>query len=168
MFQTFSPKLQPASTVVALTDGNSEPAAPTIIWNNDRYVVAWFDKGASPKAIYAATAREDGTVLAGPKAITNPGAFRSRYPHVHPLGDRILVLYSDDRDGNDGYELYSSTVNNDLAPLTSEQRLTFAARDSLFPIGAFGNDGMMGLLFRDDRQGAQHVFFMRLGCATGG
>ena len=166
-FRTFTADLTPISPIVSLTTGATESVYPTVIWNKDRYVVAWYDKSASPKGIYAAAISEQGDVLTPAKPITHPGAFRSRYPFLRPLGDRVLAVYADDRDQNAGYELYSVMVTSTLDPLGPEQRLTFAPQDSIFPTAAFGPDGNVGILFRDDRQdGAHHMFFTRLGCVA--
>ncbi len=59
-------------------------------------------------------------------------------------------------------------IDNELNPIGSEQRITKAAGDSLHPIASFGPDGNVGVLFRDDRQGQQDVWFTRLGCVAGG
>jgi hypothetical protein len=159
--------LSPRSDVIQLTDGLNEAVYPTIVWNADRYVVAWFDRTGPNRAIFATTIDEDGNVLTPPTALSAPGAFRSRYPQLLPLGDRILVVYADDRDGNSGYELYSRMVSSNLAPLGPEQRLTFASFDSVYPIATFGADGDVGILFRDDREGGlHHVWFTRLGCVS--
>ncbi|MRG98360.1 putative metal-binding motif-containing protein [Polyangium spumosum] len=163
-FQVFNQDLSPRSQAVSLTDGTSDSVYPTVVWNQDRYVIAWYDKTKNPKAIYGAVVDEDGNVLVQPKALTNPGSFRSRYPTLKALGDRVLLVYADDRDQNDGYELYALMLNQDLSPSGSEQRVTFAKRDSIYPIATFGPDGNVGILFRDDREGQQHVFFTRLGC----
>lgn len=166
-FRTFAADLTPTSPPLSLTSGATESVYPTVIWNKDRYVVAWYDKSASPKGIYAAAVSEQGGLLTAPKPITNPGSFRSRYPSLRPLGDRVLAVYADDRDQNSGYELYSVMISATLDPLGPEQRLTFAPQDSIFPIAAFGPDGNVGILFRDDRQsGEHHMFFTRLGCVT--
>ena len=77
------------------------------------------------------------------------------------------MLFSDDRDGNQGYELYGRMVSDLLVPLTEPTRITQASGDSINPRAAFGPDGNVGILFRDDRLGAQHVFFTRLGCLVG-
>lgn len=167
-FQTFTAELEPQSPVITLTTGETDAVYPTVVWNRDRYVVAWFDKSASPKGIYGAAISEDGEVLTPPTPISNPGPFRSRYPFLLPLGDRLLAIYSDDRDQNDGYELYAVMLNADLTRIGSEQRLTFARRDSIYPVAAFGPDGDVGILFRDDRErGEHHVYFTRLACVAG-
>jgi hypothetical protein len=140
-----------------------------VVWNKDRYVIVWYDKTAFPKAIWGATVGEDGTLLTPAKPLTSPGNFRSRYPSVKPLGDRLLLVYSDDRDQNQGYEIYSRMVTPTLDPLTPELRVTNAPRDSVYPIAAFGPEGNVGILFRDDREnGNQNVYFTRLGCVAGG
>jgi hypothetical protein len=150
---------------IQLTDGLTDSVYPVVAWNVDSYVVAWYDRTASPKAIYAAVVDETGQILVPATAITQPGAFRSRYPQIKPLGDRVLVIYSDDRDQNDGYELYSRMVTTELEPLSPELRLTNAPRDSIYPIAAFGPEGDVGVLFRDDRQdGDHHIFFSRMRC----
>jgi hypothetical protein len=166
-FQTFDPTLAPMSPPVMLTDGSTQSVYPTVVWNEDRYVIAWYDKSASPKAIYAAVVSEDGEVLVPPTAVSQPGPFRSRYPFLRPLGDRVLFVYSDDRDQNDGYELYARMIANDLSALGPEQRLTNAPKDSIGPVAAFGPDGNVGILFRDDREaGAHHVYFTGLACVA--
>jgi hypothetical protein len=166
-FQTFTPELAASSTPISITNGTTDAVYPTVVWNNDRYVVAWFDKSANPKAIYAAALNEAGEIIVPPTPISEPGSFRSRYPNLRPLGDRLLVVYSDDRDQNDGYELYSRMIGTDLVPISAEARLTQDKRDSIYPVATFGPEGDVGILFRDDREnGEHHVFFMNLGCVT--
>ena len=159
--------LQPVTETVVLTNGETEAVYPTVVWNEDRYLIAWFDRSAVPQAVYAATVDEQGNILTPATAITSPGASHSRYPSLLPLGDRALVVYSDDRDNNQGYELYSRMITSDLAPLTEELRVTNATFDSVVPITAFGPEGNVGILFRDDRdEGFHHVWFTQLGCVT--
>lgn len=169
-FQIFSTDLTKSITPpLSLTDGTTNSVYPTVVWNQDRYIVAWADWSATPRAIYATAISPDGQILVPAKAITNPGKFHSRWPYLKPLGDRLLVVYSDDRDDqNAGYEIYSRMIDNNLGPIGSEQRITKAAGDSLHPIASFGPEGNVGVLFRDDRQGQQDVWFTRLGCVAGG
>ncbi len=166
-FQIWSPDLsEPLTPVIMVTDGSTQAVFPVVVWNKDRYMVAWYDKTASPQAIYATTYLDDGTQLNAPQPITTPGSCQSRYPFLRALGDRVLVVYSDDRDQNDGYEIYTRTVHSDLTPLGSELRVTNAPRDSVFPLAAFGPKGDFGVFFRDDRLGGvQNVWFTPLTCS---
>ncbi|MBW2458403.1 MAG: hypothetical protein JRI68_28130, partial [Deltaproteobacteria bacterium] len=121
----------------------------------------------SATALYAASVSEDGDILQPATAITSPGTHHSRYPSLLPLGDRALLVYADDRDNNDGYELYTRMITSDLEPFSPEMRITNAPENSIKPITAFGPEGNVGVLFRDDREGgAHHVWFTRLGCIT--
>ena len=164
--------LAPIAGPLTVSVPGAAAVSPQIVWNEDRYVITWYHRTASPgaeRAIYATAVDEEGKVLTPPVRISEPTAgHRSRYPQLLPLGDRMLFLYADDRDNNQGYELYSRMVGADLIPTSAERRLTTAAFDSIYPIPAFGPKGDVGVLFRDDRlNGTQHVFFTRLGCVAG-
>ena len=156
--------------VVSLTDGTTPPRVlPT---DHVEHQAATSSPAtattAHPAAIYAATVDEQGNVLAPARAVSSPGNAHSRSPSMLPLGDRVLFVYADDRVG-DGYELYTRTVTTDLDPLTAEVRLTHASGDSLSPVAAFGPNGDVSILFRDDRQdGVQNVWFTSLTCAMPG
>lgn len=167
-FRTFEQtSLNPASSVVTISDSNSESVYPKVIWNQDRYIVTWYVRGGGAKAIYGTSLAEDGTVLTPPTRLSEPGQNRSRFPELLPLGDRSLLIYADDRDANQGYELYTRMLAADLSPLGPEQRLTNAPFDSIYPTATFGPNGDVGVLFRDDRDGGNHhVWFTRLGCVA--
>jgi hypothetical protein len=170
-FQTFTPDLQPIMPApISLTDGSTNTRGQFVIWNETNYVVAWHDESSANKAVYAAIVEPDGTVTvpATPISSPPPGA-RSRYPNLKAYGNRVLVVYQDNRDGNDGYELYARMVDEKLQPITPEERITFWAKDSTGPITAFGPEGSVGVLFQDyDQQSLQQqVFFTRLGCVAG-
>lgn len=155
------------SETVTLSSPNGEAVYPQVVFNEDHYLISWYVRAGGTKAIVAATVSEEGVILTPATAISSPGAFRSRHPVVLPLGDRALFIYADDRDQNQGYELYSRMVNKSLTPLTMERRLTTGAFDSIYPTATFGPDGDVGVLFRDDREGgAHHVWFTRLGCVA--
>jgi hypothetical protein len=156
------------SATLTLSDPQNEAVYPTVVYNEDHYLVSWYVRSGANKAIFAASISEDGDILTPATAISAPGSFRSRHPTILPLGDRALFLYADDRDQNQGYELYSRMVDSSLSALTDERRLTTAAFDSIYPRASFGPDGDVGVLFRDDREaGAHHVWFTRLGCVAG-
>ena len=155
------------SPLIDLSDGVSVAVYPTIVWNEDRYVIAWHHASGSNKAVYATTVSEDGQIINPPTALSAPGPWHSRDPLILPLGDRMLFVYADNHEASDlTFELYSRMVDNNLVALGPEMRLTNAPADSVEPIASFGPEGNVGILFRDDRSGEQHVWFTRLGCVV--
>ncbi len=143
---------------------------PRVVWNEDRYLITWFEQKQSPRAIYAATVDEDGNVLTPATRISEPsdGITIARTPTVLPLGDRALFIYAHNRDDAQGrHELYSRMMSSNLQPLGPELRLTDAPQDSVNPLATFGPEGNVAILFRDDRLGAPHVWLTRLGCVAG-
>ncbi len=152
---------------IVLSPPGIDSAHPHVAWNGDRYVIAWYQQSGAQLAVFATAIDEDGKVLVPPTQVSQPPpGRRSRYPQLLPLGDRVLLVYSDNRDQNQGYELYTRMVSSDLKPITAESRLTNAPKDSVYPVPAFGPKGDVGVLFRDDRTGEDQVYFTRLGCVT--
>ena len=106
---------------------------------------------------------EDGKAIGKARKLTDSPR-HSRYPALLPLGDRVLLVWSDDKDPAGRYEIFSKMLKSDLGPLGTEERITNGAGDSVFPVASFGPQGSVGVLFRDDRLGAPHVFFSGLVC----
>jgi hypothetical protein len=144
--------------------GVADVRAPSIVWATDRFVVAWEVFGDGPgDAIWGATISEDGNLIQAPKRLTT-GARFARTHTLLSLGDRLLLIWADDRDGN--YELYEKTLTLDLEDLSTRQRVTEDPADSLGPSAAFGPNGDVGVLFDDWRSGTHHLYFRRLECLT--
>ena len=165
-FRVFDRKLVPVSPKIQLTTGSIAGQSPNVVWNRDHYVVAWYDADGTKHAVYGAAIDEKGVVSVPARAITESPKF-SRYPTIRPLGDRLLLVWSDTKDGNKGYELYAKMLDTSLTSIDIERRVTNAVGDSVFPTAAFGPTGDVGIIFRDDRIGATHTWFTRLVCAAG-
>jgi hypothetical protein len=161
-FRLFTPELAPSSDVINLTSSLSG-VYPGVVWNKQSYVAAWFDKSAAPYAVYGSVIEESGAVTVASKLLTQSPK-HSRYPSLLPLGDRLMMMYSDDRDNNTGHELYARMFTATLEPLSAETRVTNAIGDSAYPVPSFGPAGDMGVLFRDERKDGHHVYFTRLQC----
>jgi hypothetical protein len=165
-FRVFDRKLNPVAKRVRLTSDSVSGQSPTVVWNRDHYVVAWYDGDGSKHAVYGATIDETGVISVAARTLTESPKF-SRYPSLQPLGDRLLLVWSDTKDANKGYELYAKMLDTSLGPLDIERRITRAVGDSVFPNTTFGPTGDVGIIFRDDRIGATHTWFTRLVCAAG-
>jgi hypothetical protein len=165
MFATFDFELRLQNGPLELTGGMAAGVFPGIVWNQTAYVVSWYSPDP-PHAIYGAVVAEDARPVVPAKQITK-SPLHSRYPTILPYGDRVLLVWSDDKDGNDGYEIYAKSLDARLEPLTEERRLTHAPGQSIEPIASFGPQGEVGILFRDDREGTPQVYFTRLSCLGG-
>jgi putative metal-binding protein len=146
----------------AVLSTTSHAVYPTIVYGARQYVVAWHEDPPGP-TIFGAIRDELGNEVVRAKALTR-GNRHARSTALLPYGDRVLLVWADDRDGNDGYELYAEMLDQKLEPMGPEMRLTAGTGDSIDPIVAFGPAGDVGVLFRDDRTGLPHTFFTRLTC----
>ena len=165
-FTVLEPDLSRRFEPVLLTDGTSQARFQTLAANLDEYVVMWSDASAERTGIWGAVLDQQGALLVPPRRVIDPGPGNfARNPTVRALGDRVIVVYSDTRDADD-FELWAKLLDARLEPLEEERRITFAPGASTNPGAAFGPDGNLGVLFRDDRLGEQHVWFTRLGCAV--
>ncbi|MCA9634313.1 MAG: putative metal-binding motif-containing protein, partial [Myxococcales bacterium] len=144
---------------------DADAVDPSLVWLGDRFVVAWEKRDVTPgDAIWGALVDEDGNVLRPATPLTSGASFARSHAMI-PLGDRFLLVWADDHDGN--YELYSKMLSNDLEELTGRERITFDGSDSVGPIASFGPNGDVGVLFDDRRSGAWQTYFTRLECAAG-
>ena len=162
-FRLFGPDFSsPGSLIQVSTDNGTGPA---IVYNGDRYVVVFSKRTTVPgNSIWGATVDENGNIVT-PETRLTKGAKHARTVDVLALGDRLLLVWADDHDGN--YELYSKMLSPDLKELAPRARITKSASDTLDPIAAFGPNGDVGVLFDDDRSGNWQTYFTRLVCKAG-
>jgi hypothetical protein len=149
---------------ILLTPEGGHGDFPRIVYSSSNYVVAWHDSVSTKRAIWASVVSETGQIVV-PAAMVTESPLHSRYPTLVTLGDRLSLTWADDKDENQGYELYTKMLSSDLAALTAEMRITNAAADSILPIATLGSTGA-GILFRDDRFGTQQVWFAALRCGS--
>lgn len=166
-FATFTSDMRRTSADQRITPRGWNPVAPTLAWNRDRWVIAWHDAAAdsADHEIWGTTRNVGGVEITPPRKLTSDPGF-SRYPSLVPLGDRVLLVWADDRAGA-GYDVWARMLDASLSPLTPEVRVTRASGDSVYPIATIGPEGDVGILFRDQRESRWQVHFTRLQCAIG-
>ncbi|MGE0324660.1 MAG: MopE-related protein [Polyangiaceae bacterium] len=161
-FITITPDLKESTRPISL---DRDAVDPSIVWLGDRFVVAWEKRDVTPgDAIWGALVDEDGNILRPATQLTSGASFARSHAMI-PLGDRFLLVWADDHDGN--YVLYSKMVSNDLEELTARERITFDGSDTVGPIASFGPNGDVGVLFDDRRSGSWQAYFTKLECAAG-
>jgi len=135
----------------------------------DRFVSVWTQIFAESDSglvlgqyVYGASFDDFGNPLL-PKTALTPGGANVRSVALLSLGDRALLFWSDDSQGN--YEIYVKTIDRNLAELTAPERLTFADGHSWGATPAFGPDSQVGVVFDDHRDGgAAQAYMLRLSC----
>jgi hypothetical protein len=164
-FAPLTASLQRLAPDLRVTPMGFDAVAPALAFNGDRWVLAWHDAAETSRdrEVWGAVRSMSGAELVAPLRLTTDPAF-SRYPSLVPLGDRVLVVWSDDRMA-DGYDLWARMFDRALQPLSAELRVTMASRDSVYPLATLGPEGDVGVLFRDQREGRWQVRFTRLQCA---
>jgi hypothetical protein len=167
MFAALDQQLRPLQAPIDLTSSLPRGVLPTIAFNQGQYVVAWYDPGptGSSSVAYGAVVDELGASVTPAKVLVRTTA-QTRYPAFLPYGDRVLLVWSDLRDGNSGYELYATTLDRNLNPLEPDVRLTSGRGDSIDPIVSFGPNGEAGIFFTDYRTGTPQAYFTHLACLT--
>ena len=162
MFTPFDFQLRPLAPTAMVSGAMPSAVYPSIAYSAPQYVLAWHEY--PPQAhILGAVRDELGQEVVRAKVLTQ-GNRHARSPALLPFGNRVFLVWADDRDGNDGYELYAQMFDLRLEPLGPEMRLTNARGDSIEPVLAFGPGGDVGILFSDNRLGVPQTFFTRLGC----
>jgi hypothetical protein len=163
VFRSFGPTLSDPGDFVTLPPEN--PQSPQIDFNVDRFIVTWsvYDAGPGP-AIFGMALDENGAALTPVRELT----FGARFARSHailPLGDRLLLIWADDHDGN--YELYAKVLTPDLNEQEPRFRITTTASVTLSPAAALGPGGDVGILFDDWQSGSRQTYFTRLECRSG-
>ncbi len=161
LFRAFDFALAPLSGEQSL-DSSVPGEYPGIEWNRDVFVVTW-EGVSSSRQIYGATFDGLGNAVTPLRQMTASPA-NARFPAIVPLGDRLLMVYSDTRDGNDGYELYTQTYGADLVRIGLPTRITNSIGVSSYPVPISGPEGEIGVLFSDKRGGSSQTYFTRLVC----
>jgi hypothetical protein len=127
------------------------------------FLVAWEQNSGKEYAssIFGAVVGENGTVIQPAQAITS-GATIARSFSLLSLGDRVLLVWADNHDGN--FELYWEILGSKLEVLSPRARLTFTPSDTYFPSAAFGPNGDIGVLYQDWQTNFSQVYFASMGC----
>ncbi|HEY3256505.1 MAG TPA: hypothetical protein VGJ91_21245, partial [Polyangiaceae bacterium] len=164
IFFSTKPDLTEARPFVDL--GGIDVQNPSLVEVADRFAAFWESNGDNHgPSIYGAAVDDRGNILRDARPVTS-GASHARSFSVISLGDRLVLVWADDHDGN--YELYLEILDKDLNLLTPRTRLTFSPSDSLAPVAALGPSGDLGVLYDDWQSGDRQTYFLGMSCIMGG
>jgi hypothetical protein len=157
------PAFDSPSELVVL--GTNDGVLPVITFSRDRYVVVWERRSDVPgDAIWGATLSEAGEILQPEQRLTSGSQF-ARSPTVLPLGDRVLLVWSQYRAGR--FNLFTKMLSATLEELSPAIPIDTGSGDALYPAAAFGPNGDVGVIFGDNQGGDWQVYFARLVCGAG-
>ncbi len=167
-FRTFDKQLGQPSNPLLLT--SKEARSPSVTAFGDSFLVTWdiyIDEPGNHvpgPAIWGALVNDSGALELGPVPLTS-GAQFARSHDVVSLGDRVILAWADDFDGN--YEIYAKVLDRNLVELEPRRRLTDDPADTSGPLLSLSDQGSIGILFDDWRNQNKHgAYFMRLGCSA--
>ncbi len=165
-FFTTAPDLSAPSALVDLGGTHVEDA--NIAFVAKRFVVAWQTKidGVNyGPSIYGAVVDETGAIVVPAQPITSGAMFARTFSMVS-LGDRLMLVWVDDHDGN--YELYQEILDENLQVSSPRTRLSFTPADTLSPVATLGAKGDLAVLYDDWQTGDRQTYFLSMSCAMGG
>jgi hypothetical protein len=159
-FFTTLPDLTSPSKFVDV--GTTEVQNPNLVYVAGRYLIAWerYNAGSGP-AIYGALVDDSGNVLVPEQPITSGATFARSFALLS-FGERVLLVWADDHDGN--YELYWQMLDSNMNVVMPRTRLTFTPSDTLDPTVSFGPGGDIGILYDDWITGLSQTYFLSMGC----
>ena len=136
---------------------------PSITAIGSVFLVTWIPSdGPGPGgAIKGMLVDERGGMLVPTRDLTS-GAPHVNSHAVLSLGDRALLVWSDDLEGN--FEIYAMVIGLDLGQIEARTRLTAADYDSIEPYLSMTETGRVGIMFDDKRTTKKAAYFMTIGC----
>ncbi|HET7545850.1 MAG TPA: hypothetical protein VFK05_38545, partial [Polyangiaceae bacterium] len=159
-FFSTAPDLTQPSSVVDL--GGTDVQNPGLVYVGGNFAAFWErDGGGYGPSIYGTVVDESGVVRVPEHAVTSGANFARSHSAVS-LGDRVVLVWADDHDGN--YELYLQILDPDLNVLTPRTRLSFTNADTLGPAASLGPNGDLGVLYDDFQSGARQTYFLGMSC----
>jgi hypothetical protein len=166
-FRSFDFSLSDGTDIVSLDA--SDPDAASLTANAGGFVVAWHVVQADSRPgaqIWGSVIDEAGEVMVPTKALTEPAEF-ARYHSLVPLGDRLILFWSEWRDS--AYAIYSRELTPELDALGDARLVTPANEEAYAPLATFGPQGEIGVLFtgRVASIGQPQVFFTSISCDAG-
>jgi len=163
-FFSTAPDLTQPSPVVDL--GGRDVQNPNMVYVAGRFALFWEQHGKTwGSSIFGSVVDELGNVLEPVRPVTSGANFARSFSALS-LGDRIILVWADDHDGN--YELYLQILDANLNVLSPRTRLTFSASDSLSPVAVLGPNGDLAVLYDDWQSGARQSYFLGMSCVMSG
>jgi hypothetical protein len=159
-FRTLSSDLEP---VAASDTFGQEVRNPSVAPLDGAFAVIWetYLPSGPGNELWAAVFDEDANVVVSPTVLARGARFLRGHSELS-FGDRLLLVWADDTNGN--YDLFFQFFAPDLSSLGPRTALTQNDADSFAPSVGVASDGSVGVAFDDYRDGSRQVYFTTLTC----
>lgn len=148
--------ITPLSPIVRFQPGGDRPRIALL---GENFLVTWDVEDR--QAIWGALVSPEGKVLVEPRPVT-PFAGVVRDNSVLSFGDRVLVSWAEESEGS--LDIFGTVIGSDLEPVEPKTVLLGGPGDSVDARLARSDEGYIGMLVDDFREGVQHAHFMAFGC----
>lgn len=145
------------SPVVRFQPGGDRPRIALL---GENFLVTW--DAVDRQAVWGALVSVEGTILVPPRPVT-PYAAVVRDNSVLSFGDRVLVSWGEQFEGS--LDIFGTVIGSDLEPVEPKTVLLGGPADSVDARLSRSDQGRIGMLVDDFREGVQHAHFMAFGCA---
>lgn len=158
-FRSYDAELRP---IAASESFGSDVVDPSVDALETGFAVLWENYTDGPgNVLWGAVFDEQANTVVAPVALAS-GASRLGSHSAISLGDRLLVVWSDDSSGN--YDLYWQTFDSRLEPIGERAAITANPSETIRPSLAVSASGSVGVSYEDFADGSKQVYFTRLLC----
>jgi len=142
-----------------ITNDSGLSTYPSLVWTGIEYGVSWYDDRDGNWEIYFVRVDTFGSKIGGDARITNDISNSSR-PSLVWTGVEYGVSWNDFRDSNN--EIYFARIDTSGNKLGTDVRITIDVASSMSPsLVWMGTE--YGVSWQDDRDGANEIYFARIG-----
>jgi hypothetical protein len=158
-FRSYDAELAPAAVSESFGSDVDDPSVEAL---ETGFAVLWENRTDGPgNVLWGALFDEEAKMLVEPVALASGASHLNDHSAIS-LGDRLLVVWSDDSSGN--YDLYWQMFDSRLAPLGERAAITANSSDTIGPSLAVSASGSVGVSYEDYSDGSRQVYFTRLLC----
>lgn len=152
-----------AEVVLSTALGSARARDPVVVWADGAFVVVWEQESLAGDTDIVAVRipRAPIAPIEGPTALAGGDSF-ARGPSLLSNGDRLVLAFADDRDGD--FDLWAAVYDPRLSRITPDVRVSRARGDGVYPLLRRGGTSI-GVISNDQRDGNWEVYFTRLLCA---
>lgn len=157
--------LLPEQTEKQLTDFHVTTNANDLVWVDDGYIVSWWDYREGGANVYLRKLSPTGDWITGEiKVSTSMGDSLASSICYYREQEIVAIAWDDRR--NEDFEIYFALFNKELDRYTEDIRITYAYGWSIYPKIACTKDGLIAIVWQDQRDFYHQIYLQLMELAT--